>query len=191
MFKFLRENVGAARVVNVGSKRVQVQKQIAEGGFACIFLARDVNTKETYALKRLLVTDKEEAKVVQYEVDLAKFLPPHPNIVRFFDAGMHSEAGTMEGFILMEYCEGESLLSKLNASIGGGLREDEILFIFQSIVEAVAHLHSQNPPIIHRDLKIENVLQDTRVLFLSFFLFFLTGGYPFFHSFGEIMRQKK
>ena len=53
-----------------------------------------------------------------------------------------------------ELCEGESLLQKLNNSIMNRIPEGEILFIFQSIAEAVAHCHSQNPPIIHRDLKV-------------------------------------
>lgn len=35
---------------------------------------------------------------------------------------------------------------------------DIITRIFYQTCKAVAHMHSQNPPIIHRDLKIENLL---------------------------------
>jgi serine/threonine protein kinase len=37
--------------------------------------------------------------------------------------------------------------------------ESEIVNLFSQIVQGVAHLHSQSPPIIHRDLKVENILQ--------------------------------
>ena len=34
----------------------------------------------------------------------------------------------------------------------------QILKIFAEVCEAVAHMHNQNPPIAHRDLKVRRVL---------------------------------
>lgn len=39
-----------------------------------------------------------------------------------------------------------------------GLTEEEILHLFCDVCEAVSCLHHSQPPIIHRDLKIENIL---------------------------------
>jgi serine/threonine protein kinase len=57
----------------------------------------------------------------------------------------------------MEYCSGQ-LIDYLNARIHSRLDQEEILSIFLQIVQGVAVLHSKSPCIIHRDLKIENVL---------------------------------
>lgn len=47
----------------------------------------------------------------------------------------------------------------MNAKIGIGFSENEVLHIFCDIAEAVSRLHHCQTPIIHRDLKIENILQ--------------------------------
>jgi len=141
---------------------VQIVRQLAEGGFAFIFHVRDVNSKSSYALKRIFASGREEVDVLKYEVKLAKTLEPHPNIVHFVDADLHSNGGRVEAYILMELCEGPTLLDRMNefAMAGRKLPEGLIMEIFASVVEAVAHLHRQDPPIWHRDVKVENVLQD-------------------------------
>lgn len=62
---------------------------------------------------------------------------------------------------LMPLCKG-SLLSLLNAKMSAKthLSETEVLQIFADIINGVARLHQCATPIIHRDLKIENVLED-------------------------------
>ncbi|XP_018027372.2 AP2-associated protein kinase 1 [Hyalella azteca] len=50
------------------------------------------------------------------------------------------------------------LLHLLNERLGVGLTEAEVLKIFCDVCDAVAHLHHASPPIIHRDLKVENIL---------------------------------
>lgn len=48
----------------------------------------------------------------------------------------------------------------MNTKIGVGFTENEVLHIFCDIAEAVSRLHHCQTPIIHRDLKIENILQN-------------------------------
>lgn len=48
----------------------------------------------------------------------------------------------------------------MNAKIGVGFSENEVLHIFCDICEAVSRLHHCQTPIIHRDLKVENILQN-------------------------------
>jgi serine/threonine protein kinase len=50
------------------------------------------------------------------------------------------------------------LVDYLNSRLENRPQEQEILFIFSQICSAVAHMHSFSPSIVHRDIKIENVL---------------------------------
>lgn len=63
-----------------------------------------------------------------------------------------------EVFVLMEYCSGHGLLDFMNAHLRDLLSETQILQIASDIGSGLAYMHYQDPPLIHRDLKIENVL---------------------------------
>lgn len=47
----------------------------------------------------------------------------------------------------------------MNRRLRERLTEAEILTIFADVCEGVAHMHSVRPPLLHRDLKVENILQ--------------------------------
>ena len=83
----------------------------------------------------------------------------HPNIIEFYDWNTVQHNNQKEIFILLEYCEKGSLMDYMNQQ--KNLNEKEILDKFYQICLAVSHLHSIKPhPIIHRDLKVENILID-------------------------------
>ncbi|RKO84296.1 kinase-like domain-containing protein, partial [Blyttiomyces helicus] len=91
-----------------------------------------------------------------------KQLNGHKNIVTYMDSSIATlRHGGFEVFILMEYCTGGHLVEFLNTRLTSRLTEPEILTIFSDICEAVAHMHYHSPPIIHRDIKVENVLIST------------------------------
>ncbi len=79
--------------------------------------------------------------------------------------------------MFQECCSGGTLANLLNSRMakpGQSARhfsEMEVAVLFLQIVKSVQHMHSQNPPIQHRDLKIENVLigQDGKTLKLCDF----------------------
>ena len=77
-----------------------------------------------------------------------------PNIVRILDY----EIGNESVNILMELCTEGSLLDYIN-NFKGNISEREALFIIKNICTGLYGMHSQNPPISHRDIKIENVLK--------------------------------
>lgn len=85
----------------------------------------------------------------------------HPNIVKVIAAEQRPLGSDGEDIlVLMELCPGGHLLSRINkmVELGRTLPPERILEVFLSIVRAVTYLHSQVPPIAHRDLKFENVL---------------------------------
>merc|ERR1712137_512474 len=148
-------------LIGVGESRVQIIKKLAEGGFAFVYLVKDMQTEQPLALKRLLVNDREDLKKVKEEIAFMKQIPTHKNVVRFYNAGIiEGERGSSgEVLILMEFCTGPSLYEVLDQRFKQYLAESEVLEIFSQVCESVAHLHSMSPPIAHRDLKVENVLQ--------------------------------
>lgn len=58
----------------------------------------------------------------------------------------------------MEFCSGGGIIDLLNKRLRDRLKEIEILNIFTDVAEAVAAMHALSRPLLHRDLKIENVL---------------------------------
>ena len=39
-----------------------------------------------------------------------------------------------------------------------GLQEQQVIHVLKDVCRGILHMHSQNPPIAHRDIKVENVL---------------------------------
>ena len=62
----------------------------------------------------------------------------------------------------MEWCGGGSVFEVMEArqQARNRLKNREVAEIFRDCCKAVSHLHSLNPPVAHRDLKVENLLFD-------------------------------
>ncbi|XP_063776036.1 BMP-2-inducible protein kinase isoform X2 [Pseudophryne corroboree] len=58
----------------------------------------------------------------------------------------------------MEYCRAGQVVNQMNQRLQSGFTEAEVLRIFCDTCEAVARLHQCKTPIVHRDLKVENIL---------------------------------
>lgn len=147
--------------VELGDQKLRVRRVIAEGGFAFVFVAQDITTGKDYALKRLLANDEEKNKAVMQEIRFLKKLSGHPNIIQFIAAASIDKSssghGQAEYLLLTELCSGGQLVDILNRR-SSPLGCDEVLQAFYQTCRATQHMHRQNPPIIHRDLKVENLL---------------------------------
>ncbi|KAJ5157334.1 Actin-regulating kinase PRK1 [Penicillium canariense] len=148
--------------VQVGSHRVVVEKYLSEGGFAHVYVVRlpqPVNGTETAVLKRVAVPDKSALASMRTEVETMKKLKGHRHIVRYIDSHASQLQGSgYEVFLLMEYCGGGGLIDFMNTRLQNRLTEPEIIKIFSDVAEGVACMHYLKPPLLHRDLKVENVL---------------------------------
>jgi AP2-associated kinase len=63
-----------------------------------------------------------------------------------------------EALILLDYYPGGHLLQRLNERNGNPLPAESIYRIFGQILLGLKPFHQSNPPIIHRDIKLENIL---------------------------------
>lgn len=87
-------------------------------------------------------------------------LSGHKNIIGYIDSSITPQQnGVHEVLLLMPYCKNH-MLAMMNARLNVGFTEQEVLQIFGDIAEAVSRLHHCQTPIIHRDLKVENILQN-------------------------------
>lgn len=148
--------------IQVGSHRVVIQKYLSEGGFAHVYvvkLPKPVDGTDVAVLKRVAVPDKETLRGMRIEVETMKKLKGHRPIVRYIDShASELKSGGYEVFLLMEFCNGGGLIDFMNTRLQHRLTEPEILQIFTDIAEGVACMHYLKPALLHRDLKVENVL---------------------------------
>lgn len=148
--------------VQVGNHRVVVEKYLSEGGFAHVYVVRlphPVDGSETAVLKRVAVPDKAALANMRTEVETMKKLKGHRHIVKYIDShASQLKGGGYEVFLLMEFCSGGGLIDFMNTRLQNRLTEPEILKIFTDVAEGVACMHYLKPPLLHRDLKVENVL---------------------------------
>jgi serine/threonine-protein kinase len=139
-------------VGQVFSNRYRIERSIARGGMAEVYLARDESLNREVALKALFPEFAREPSFVERfrrEAQAAANLN-HPNIVGIYDWGQ--EDGTY--FIVMEYVEGRSLrdLIRSEGPIDAGRAAD----ITAEIASALAFAHRSG--VVHRDVKPGNVL---------------------------------
>lgn len=148
--------------IQVGNHRVQIQKYLSEGGFAHVYLVKlpkAVDGTDLAVLKRVAVPDKEALRGMRTEVETMKRLKGHQAIVTYIDShASELKGGGYEVFLLMEFCDGGGLIDFMNTRLQHRLTEPEIINIFADIAEGVACMHYLKPALLHRDLKVENVL---------------------------------
>ncbi|ADV19530.1 NAK protein kinase [Cryptococcus gattii E566] len=165
------------QIVNVDQCQVRIERYLSEGGYAHVYLttsdspiyppSRRTEKKgrwgekgyTQHCLKRIAFQDDSVWVDVKKEIEVMKSLPPNSHLVQYLGSShTRSSAGQHEVFILMEFCAGGGIIDLLNKRLRDRLKEIEILNIFTDVCEAVAAMHSLKQPLLHRDLKIENVL---------------------------------
>jgi serine/threonine kinase 16 len=148
-------------------RRVIPCRQIAEGGFGCVFLARDagISKKVLYALKKIECNNKEAIEQCRKEASIHRMFN-HENIMPLL--GMKFETSTKHCFMLFPYIRlslhddimARHLLEDTAESNRSPYSETEALTLFSKIVDAVETLHGAG--ISHRDIKPENILLTKR-----------------------------
>ncbi len=145
-------------------KRYLIERKVARGGMATVYLAMDQRLERPVAIKVMhphLAEDGDFTKRFIQEARSAARLA-HPNIVNVFDQG---QEGAIT-FIVMEYLPGITLRELLNDF--GALTPAQTVDIVRAVLQGLDAAHSAG--IVHRDLKPENVLlaDDGRIKIADF-----------------------
>jgi serine/threonine protein kinase len=140
-----------------------IEREIGQGAFATVYLARDLKHERKVAVKVLHADPTSETGELRFirEIRLLARLQ-HPNILPLHDSG-HVEALL---YYVMPYVGGETLCDRID-------REKQLPIeiacsIARDVADALAYAHGQG--IIHRDIKPENIL--------------LSAGHPILADFG-------
>jgi tRNA A-37 threonylcarbamoyl transferase component Bud32 len=141
-----------AQVLDIFANRYAIERELARGGMADVYLATDRELKRKVAVKVLFPEFARDPSFVERfrrEARNAASLN-HPNIAAVYDWGQ--ERGSY--YIVMEYVEGRSLRDVIHNE--GPIPPLAAARIATELADALAFAHRRG--VIHRDVKPGNVL---------------------------------
>src|SRR5712692_8800423 len=144
--------------------RYRIIRQLGQGGMGAVYEAVDQRLDTTVALKETLFTDEKLRKQFEREARLLARLH-HQALPRVSD---HFNEGDGQ-FLVMQYIAGDDL-SEMLAQRNGPFPQEEVLVWADQLCDALDYLHTQDPEIIHRDIKPQNLKLTARgqVVLLDF-----------------------
>jgi len=134
-------------------ERYRIEALIGQGGFGAVYRAWDLVQNRACACKENLDTREEAVDQFGQEAVVLASLS-HPNLPRVTDHFVLPNKGQ---YLVMDFVEGRNLAG-LMAEAGGALTEREVLPWIDQVCDALGYLHSQLRPIIHRDVKPQNII---------------------------------
>ena len=132
--------------------KYEIKQKIGKGKFGLIKSGINKETQMPVAIKILSkkIMDKSDMELAKIEIDILR-IAKHPNIIKLYDVFENEHFI----YIIMEKCNGGDLLSYFER-YEYKLPETKICEIIHKLAMAIYYLHSYG--IIHRDLKLDNIL---------------------------------
>jgi eukaryotic-like serine/threonine-protein kinase len=144
--------------------RYRIIRELGQGGMGAVYEALDQRLDTTVALKETLFTDEKLRKQFEREARLLARLH-HQALPRVSD---HFNEGDGQ-FLVMQYVAGDDLSAMLTQR-NGPFPQEEVLRWADQLCDALDYLHTQDPEIIHRDIKPQNLklTQRGQIVLLDF-----------------------
>ncbi|MDM8528875.1 protein kinase [Anaerolineales bacterium HSG24] len=136
---------------NLLENRYHVVKLISQGGMGAIYKGIDRKLKKTVALKENFFQTPQGITQFEQEAFILARLH-HPNLPRVTD---HFNFDNRQ-YLVMDYIDGEDLWAMVERQ-EHPLSESEAVDYILQVCDAIDYLHEQEPPIIHRDIKPQNI----------------------------------
>jgi serine/threonine-protein kinase len=138
--------------------KYRLEQPLATGGFGVVYRATIVETGEAVAVKEMIATDPKEFGIrrtfFRREADILRALQHVPIVPRLFD---YIEDGGA-AYLVIEFIPGDNLLTLLDKPDAVPFPMPQVAAWGAKICEALAHMHRMSPPLIHRDMKPENIM---------------------------------
>jgi len=139
--------------------RYQIEQPLGSGGMGAVYRAYDTHRHQVVAIKENVVAapgvppDVVMARRRQFEREAAMLARlHHPNIPGVID---HFVGLDGNQYLVMDFVEGEDMAHMIDH--GGPLSETQAVAWIGQVCDAVEYLHNQTPPIVHRDIKPQNI----------------------------------
>ena len=154
--------------MNIVKDRYYIINKLGQGGSSITYAAIDKETNEYVAIKALSLTGLEDWKKIELFEREAKILQQlnHPAIPKYRDYFQVETEGNVYFYLVQQLAPGQSLAYLVSQ---GWIPEDKVVRdIAEQILEILVYLQQLTPPVIHRDLKPQNIIYqpDTDKLFL-------------------------
>ncbi len=145
------------------AERYILVELIGTGGFSEVWMAKDTKADDAIVAVKIYAPDKglDEygAKQFRQEYGITHALShPHLMKVSYFDIADNSP------YLIMPYYEHGSLATQLKKGIL--FDEKQIALLMWQIGGAIAEMHQQMPPVLHMDIKPDNILVKNESFFI-------------------------
>ena len=132
-------------------ERYKVVRQLGRGGMGAVYEAIDLRFGSIVALKQMTITGDSLVKAFEREAKLLNNLrhAALPVVIDYFTEGSGQ-------YLVMQYIPGEDLAQMLSNN-GGPFPAETIADWANQLLSALEFLHTRKPPIIHRDIKPQNL----------------------------------
>jgi serine/threonine-protein kinase len=139
--------------------RYRIERLIAMGGFGAVYLATDVKANNRpVAIKDMICADPQEFSIrlnfFRREADILRSLEAIPIVPRVYDLIEQGQSA----HLVLEYIRGQDLLKLMETNNNRPFPLEQVAEWGKSICDVLTHMHTQAPPLVHRDLKPDNVM---------------------------------
>jgi serine/threonine protein kinase len=147
--------------------RYRIERQLAVGGFGAVYLATDTaGDGRPVAVKDMIGSDPQEFCVrlnfFRREAEILRTLEGVAIVPRVYDFIQQGQTA----HLILEYIEGRDLVQILEANGGRPFPVAQVVEWGKSICDVLTVMHGQSPPLVHRDVKPDNLmlLKDGRTI---------------------------
>ncbi|CBK73083.1 Serine/threonine protein kinase [Butyrivibrio fibrisolvens 16/4] len=145
-------------MLEIGSvidNKYKILNKIGQGGMSIVYLAMNERANKQWAIKEIRKDAAAASEInmasIKTETEMLKNLS-HPNLPSIVDIIDYEDSI----LIVMDYVEGNTLSKAVNEY--GPQPQEYVIEWAKQLCDVLGYLHSQNPPIIYRDLKPGNIM---------------------------------
>lgn len=152
------------------AKRYRIVALLGQGGMGTTYEAEDLTNYKRVAIKVVSLRNITEWKILELFEREAKVLAKlnHPGIPKYLDYFHWDTPNDRRFYLIQEVVAGETLAHLVKK--GWHANENKVKRIAIQVLKILEHLHQLNPPVIHRDIKPQNIVcrPDGRVFIVDF-----------------------
>lgn len=142
------------------AERYRLISVLGQGGFGVTYTAEDIDTHQQFAIKQMSLkgmTNWKQLELFEREAQVLSQLE-HPAIPNYIDYFQTDTEGDRYYYIVQELASGKSLAELVGQ--GWQATQVEVKQIALQVLEVLKYLHALTPPIIHRDIKPQNIIRN-------------------------------